>query len=129
MTKQSESLTRQAPASRKISDVCAYVHERIGIRCGGLRSDHGTKYVDHEFKPFADAPDQQIAKHPFEQLPTDSGTCRACGQTPSHKAHSNVQPAPAPDAGGEWSVHKNKRDIVTGGDKYVAFATTDEHAA
>jgi len=34
----------------------------------------------------------------------------------------------APDAEGEWCVH-NRRDVVTSDDRYVAFATSDKHAA
>jgi hypothetical protein len=82
---------------RSAVDTCAYVHERVGIRCGGDRAHHGLRYMDHDFKQFADAP-VTIAKHPYEPLPSDSVTCRVCGQRPSHEAHTNVPL----DAEGEW---------------------------
>lgn len=30
-------------------DHCAYVHEKVGIRCGGYRKGHEERYVDHPF--------------------------------------------------------------------------------
>lgn len=93
-------------------------------------------------KPYANAVLGYTERRLAEKYgPTDEAA-PACGVanpggTPCSKSKGHAEghdpesygPAPAPDAGGEWRVHKNKRDIVTSDDKYVAFATTDEHAA
>lgn len=91
---------------RSAADTCAYVHERVGIRCGGNRVNHDLQYADHEFKEFADASPvpTRIAKHPFEPMPNDPVTCRVCGQMPSNEAHANV-PLAALDTEGEMEAN------------------------
>jgi hypothetical protein len=56
--------------------------------------------------------------------------CDACERVAGtvRSATTELKPALALDTEEEWRVH-NRRDVVTSDNRYVAFATSDKHAA
>lgn len=62
-------MTTEVNKPRDAHDTCAYVHARIGMRCGGCRANHDLAYTDHEFKEFADVPaTDDSAEKPTRQV-------------------------------------------------------------